>query len=786
MEIRVEQLLAHPDIVVQPKGGGEAKGWCPWHPDREGGNPSLGINVRKGIVKCFVCGEGGPKKLAEAWGIVDDRDRPPWEREIERTYDYHNPDGTLRFQVVRFTVPPGAEKSIVQRRPDPVQPGQWLWNLKGVQPVLYHLPELRAADRETWVWIVEGEKDVDRLRRLGLVATTNSQGAGKWRQYYNRELRDRRVSVIPDNDRAGLDHAHDVARSVYPHAREVKLIELQGLPDKGDVSDWFDQGHTVAELTEVLDRTPPYEPPRDTSGQVTPGEPDWQVSRLRPHAVRITELLGTHGYLVNGSDVAYFFDQDTRKLVPLDKDERDLRILLAHRYQINRQDPLYSYLLEHVLVEAHTRGQHSVVRQFSYYDIEVNVVYLDMGAGRVLRIGDDDIRIRDNGADGVLFTPMPDQEPWDYLPDHPDRLIYDKVIAPTNFTDEGVFSVVDQRLLLELWLVSMAFESMMPTKILAMAVGPGESGKSTLLRTCGRLLIGPDFDVDSILQDQKGEEDFWVNLSHSFFVAYDNVDQFVRWLPDALATVATGVRRSKRQLHTTNVLNRFKISCMIGVTARTPTVSLRREDVASRTLLFSLKPLKSKRAEYDIQAEVSVLRDQLMSDYAHTVQRTLRVPLDDVKVADPSMRMADFARVATRIGRGLGELRSQKTDEVLAKIRLSQHTFATEEDTLTTLLGIWIGRSKPSSAGQMDLGSTPNNGRPILSTELRKELNDLAKEFDMRFNINTPKALSNRLENLRQALSQDYEIERPPRTNTGRPWVFSVREEQEISEDSPL
>ena len=782
MEIRVEQLLAHPDIVIQPKGGGEAKGWCPWHPDREGGNPSLGINVRKGIVKCFVCGEGGVGRLAEAWGIVDDRERPPWEREIERTYDYHNPDGTLRFQVVRFTVPPGAEKSIVQRRPDPVQPGQWLWNLKSVQPVLYHLPELRSADRETWVWIVEGEKDVDRLRRLGLVATTNSQGAGKWRQYYNRELRDRRVAIIPDNDRAGLDHAHDVARSVYPHAREVKLIELQGLPDKGDVSDWFDQGHTVAELTEVLDRTPPYEPPRDTSGQATPGEPDWQVSRLRPHAVRITELLGTHGYLVNGSDVAYFFDQDTRKLVPLDKDDRDLRILLGHRYQINRQDPLYSYLLEHVLVEAHTRGQHSVVRQFSHYDIAENVVYLDMGAGRVLRIGDHDIRIHDNGADGVLFTPMPDQQPWDYRPDHPDRLIFDTVIAPTNFTEEGVFSVADQRLLLELWMVSMAFESMMPTKVLAMAVGPGESGKSTLLRTCGRLLIGPDFDVDSILQDQKGEEDFWVNLSHSFFVAYDNVDQFVRWLPDALAQVATGVRRSKRQLHTTNVLNRFKISCMVGVTARTPTVSLRREDVAGRTLLFSLKPLKSKRAEYDIQAEVSILRDQLMSDYAHTVQRTLRVPLDEVKVADPSMRMADFARVATRIGRGLGELQSQKTDEVLAKIRLSQHTFATEEDTLTTLLGIWVGRSKPTPPGEMELGPIPNNGRPIYCEELRKELNDLAKEYDMRFSINTPNALGNRLENLKQALSQDYEITRGIHKR-GRSWSFKVREEQDLLED---
>ena len=225
-------------------------------------------------------------------------------------------------------------------------------------------------------------------------------------------------------------------------------------------------------------------------------------------------------------------------------------------------------------------------------------------------------------------------------------------------------------------------------------------------------------------------EDFWVNLSHSFFVAYDNVDQVVRWLPDALAQVATGVRRSKRQLHTTNTLNRFKLSCMIGVTARTPTVSLRREDVAGRTLVFNLKPLETKRAEYDIQTEISALRDELMSDYAHTIQQTLRVPLEDVEVADPGMRMADFARVATRIGRSLGDLHSQKSDEVIAKLRASQHQFATEEDTLAVLSGLWIGRNKPLAPDQMDLGVVSNNGCRVTPTELQSELNALAKELE--------------------------------------------------------
>ena len=64
-----ELILRHPDIVRGPDGRGEVKAWCPWHPDREGGNPSLTINVEKAVVKCFRCDQGGLRNLARAWDI---------------------------------------------------------------------------------------------------------------------------------------------------------------------------------------------------------------------------------------------------------------------------------------------------------------------------------------------------------------------------------------------------------------------------------------------------------------------------------------------------------------------------------------------------------------------------------------------------------------------------------------------------------------------------------------------------------------------------------------------
>ena len=775
-DILFAEFLRHPDVVKRPRSGpGEAEAWCPWHPDREGGKPSLKINLGKRIVKCFsaACGRGGTQALAEAWGITTDRPSPGDRREIEAVYDYRNAQGELRFQVVRYRNP----KSFLQRQPDPARPGEYLWHIKGIQRVLYRLPDLRRADPGQWVWVVEGEKDVERLVSLGLVATTAPMGAGKgkWLHTYTREFRGRQVAVVPDNDEGGVDHAVTVAQAVSTAAKVVTVIHLPDLPERGDVSDYLDMGHTVGDLEDLLAAALPFEAASDPV-DLEPEKPDWKTSPLLGDAVKLTSLLIGHGYFVNGGGAgSYYFDQDQRQLVYLDEDDQDLRILLGERYQINRKDQLYSYLLEHMLREAHVRGRQSTVRQFSHYDLERNLAFLDMGAGRVLRISPVAIEVRDNGADGVLFLPMPDQAPWTYEPPKGHRPLYERVIAKVNFTGEGSsFGVQHQRTLLLLWMLSMAFESMMPTKVLAVGIGPGGSGKTTLFRTCGQILIGPDFQVDSLLQDQKGEDDFWVNLYHSFMVVYDNVDQSIRWLPDALAQVSTGVRRSKRQLHTSSNLHRTKISCMLALTARTPTGSLRRDDVADRSLVFTLKRLETMRAEFEIQEEILKHRGELMSDYAGMVQKTLQVPLESVQVADPGMRMADFARVVSRIGQGLGPEMKEITDDAILRVASAQHRFTTEEDVLTTLLEVWITRGQSAAAGSMDVGEVPNEGRKILARDLLLELNGIAREMDLRFRPGTPEALGRQLENMKPALSERFAMEKVHRQR-GNFWVFRTR-----------
>ena len=173
------------------------------------------------------------------------------QRKIVATYDYADETGALLFQVVRYDHP----KTFKQRRPD--GRGGWVWNVKDVRQVPYRLPELlEAIALDHPVFVVEGEKDVEALARYGIAATTNAGGAGKWKTDFAEHFAGADVVVIPDNDDTGRNHANDVARSLAGIAARVRRLELPGLPDKGDVSDWFGAGGAVEVFNALADAAP--------------------------------------------------------------------------------------------------------------------------------------------------------------------------------------------------------------------------------------------------------------------------------------------------------------------------------------------------------------------------------------------------------------------------------------------------------------------------------------------------------------------------------------------------
>lgn len=237
-------------------GHGRYMAMCPAHRDDQNSLQITRGNSGNVLLKCFAgCSFDD---VVRALGITPrDTFAPNQSRsDVLAVYNYETEGGVLLYQVLRRF-----PKRFVQRRPDPQDRTRWIYDLEGVQPTLYRLPDL-VSNRERAVVVVEGEKDADRLWSEGVCATTNSAGAGKWKAEHTRWLVGRpMVVVIPDNDNTGGRHAEQVADSLCTanSTLNVRVVALPDVGEHGDVSDWLDAGHTIDELREIIRDTESWE-----------------------------------------------------------------------------------------------------------------------------------------------------------------------------------------------------------------------------------------------------------------------------------------------------------------------------------------------------------------------------------------------------------------------------------------------------------------------------------------------------------------------------------------------
>ncbi|MDZ4860564.1 MAG: AAA family ATPase [Candidatus Hydrogenedentes bacterium] len=225
---------------------------CPAHDDHE---PSLSIDRAgngEALIHCYAgCkfkdivaafnGQSVSTPLHEEYTF------PRGKSNIEEAYDYTDLSGNMLYQVIRQR-----PKAFRQRRPD--GNGGWEWNLNGVERVIFRWSAVnKAIQNGHRIFLVEGEKDVLSLESLGLIATCNSGGAGKWTDALSESLRGADVVILPDNDEPGKKHAEFVAESLRGIAQSVRVVSLVNVPPKGDVTDWLRGGGTREALLEIAE-----------------------------------------------------------------------------------------------------------------------------------------------------------------------------------------------------------------------------------------------------------------------------------------------------------------------------------------------------------------------------------------------------------------------------------------------------------------------------------------------------------------------------------------------------
>jgi len=259
----------------------DSNGWkacCPSHDDTR---PSLSIRETQDGTILLKCQSAGchPANIMQCAGLSakdmfmpkESRGQSEWG-ELVATYSYCDENGVELFQVCRFEKiekqADGSERKVKTFRQRHKANGEWVWKMTGVRRVLYRLPQLLAAKDEP-VFLCEGEKQVEYLVSLGLCATCNPQGAGKWRDEFAESLRGRDVIIVPDNDPitekngkvscVGMEHAEAVADSLTGKAKSVYVLILPGAEEKWGLDDWFQKGgHELSELEELVAEANPW------------------------------------------------------------------------------------------------------------------------------------------------------------------------------------------------------------------------------------------------------------------------------------------------------------------------------------------------------------------------------------------------------------------------------------------------------------------------------------------------------------------------------------------------
>ena len=172
-------------------------------------------------------------------------------KEILGIFEFLALNGELIYQEVKYDKT--SMHPFVARRPNKnakSEKDKWIWDIKGLQLILYNLMEISKVTEGGIVGMMEGAKDAETLRRLGIPATAAL--FNNWRDTDTTLLDDKHIIIFVDNDDAGELKALTAAHDRRGKSKSIKMMRLPGLPQSGDVTDWVKAGGTKERLLELM------------------------------------------------------------------------------------------------------------------------------------------------------------------------------------------------------------------------------------------------------------------------------------------------------------------------------------------------------------------------------------------------------------------------------------------------------------------------------------------------------------------------------------------------------
>ncbi len=557
-------------------------------------------------------------------------------KRIVETYDYQDENGNPLFQAVR-TEP----KEFKQRR---FENGKPVWGLKDTRRILYRLPELLKTDKSFPVFICEGEKDVENLRKLGLTATCNPMGAGegKWKDEYSESLKGFDCVILPDNDLEGRKHAARIAKSLLEKAEQVRILHLPDLELKGDVSDWIAKGNNAEDLKALTDGAEIITSETFSENEdqrINPNETEDGFDEIDEKTIvgkqanKLIEI-GKTAELWHTSKGETFasFDNHNEQFETCEIRSENFDLWLNYTFwQNERKSPNESAfkqaksiltslaLFEGETKEIFTRLAHHETKYFlDLCNKEGQVIEISLEGWKVLSAKDVPVRFR--RASGMLPLPVP--------------------IAGGDVRELRQFVNLQSEedfLLLLAWLVS-SLRGDAPKYSVLSITGEQGSAKSTLSLIL-RQLIDPN--EAPLRFAVRSDWDLCISATNSWIVCFNNLSDLPNWLSDALCCLVEGGGFAVRTHHemTKETIFQAKRPIILNGIADVTT----KPDLLDRAVCLHLPTIldDARKNEIDFFKEFYEARPRILGALLNGVCSAIR-NLPDVKL-ERRPRMADFA-----------------------------------------------------------------------------------------------------------------------------------------------
>ena len=457
--MKLEEFLRLLRGVSQKSGYCMAK--CPAHDDKKA---SLSITKGDNGKILLHCHAGCPtESICESLGLTmkDLFDEPVKAQEaaqIVATYDYTDLSGDLLLaQKLRKS-----DKTFAWRRPD--GRGGWEYNRKGLNLLPYNAANIGGSKA---VYLVEGEKDVNTLKRIGKAAVSLPDGAGsKWKDSYTEVFKGKHVAIIEDNDEPGRKFAAMAAEKLHGNAASVRILDLTrilaDLSEHGDTTDLIMQmGDTegIEAITRLARETEEWEPVLTEILNETQevSMPDFYSGNRFLHNVMGDYLTEKYGVCkINGA--IHIYDNGIYK---------------------RGEEALHGFMLELIptLTDAKRREVYKYIKvSRKTPEKEVSPPYLIPFATRIYNIRDN--VFLDYSPEHVFLNRFP----YDYIPNAPECKIITNTIREIASGDEEVISLLYEA-------IGNCFYMLNSFRGAVMLYGRrGNNGKSTLLNMITRML----------------------------------------------------------------------------------------------------------------------------------------------------------------------------------------------------------------------------------------------------------------------------------------------------------